>query len=115
MEADHLLMEHQLQETAGELKEAEQALTSRAMSHQASLQRRKSLVGAVVAEVATKGSENPAIMRPSSAPLSKDLDSGSVVMPGGGLVSFDSIRRDFGAMMQAGHILLDPTSLCHGS
>lgn len=100
LEAEHMLMEQQLQETAGELQEAERNLDVRKLGHQASLQRRKSFVETVVADVAEHGPEAPAVMRPGSAPLSKDKLSGSVVMPSGGLVSFDSIRRDFGSMMQ---------------
>ena len=102
MEAEHMLMEQQLQETAGELQEAERVLDIRKLGHQASMQRRKSLVKTVVADIAEHGPEAPAVMRPGSAPLSKDNPSGSVVMPSGGLVSFDSIRRDFGSMMQVG-------------
>ncbi len=102
METEHLLMEQQLQETAGELQEAERVLELRKLGHQASLQRRKSLVKTVVADVTENGPEAPAVMRPGSAPLSKDGQLGSIVMPSGGLVSFDSIRRDFGSMMQVG-------------
>ena len=111
-----MLMEQQLQETAGELQEAERVLGIRKIGHQASLHRRKSLVKTVVADIAEHGPEAPAVMRPGSAPLSKDNQSGSVVMPSGGLISFDSIRRDFGSMMQVGtelherlqHAILSP-------
>lgn len=102
MEAEQLLMEQQLQETAGELQEAERVLDVRELAHQASLQRRKSLVKTVVADVAEHGAEVPAIMRPGSAPLKKEGQSAGIVMPSGGLVSFDSIRRDLGSMMQVG-------------
>lgn len=100
MEAEHLLMEQQLQETAGDLQEAERALHSRATGLQMSLQRRNSTRKLLVAETAENGPEAPAVMRPSSAPLRRESEAGSVVMPSGALVSFDSIRRDFGSMMQ---------------
>lgn len=100
MEAEHLLMEQQLQETAGELQEAERALDSRVLSHKASLQRKQSIVRTVAAEIAEDGPEAPSVMRPGSAPLGRRRESETVVMPGGALVSFDSIRRDFGSMMQ---------------
>ena len=101
MEAEHFLMEQQLQETTGELQEAERALNSRVLLHQASLQRKKGVLKAVVADAAENGPETPAIMRPGSAPLKKESEPGSIITPGGALVSFDSIRRDFGSMMQA--------------
>ncbi len=59
------------------------------------LQRRASLLASIVTETA----EAPGAVRPGSAPLAKGEGEG-VVMPGGALVSLDSIRRDYGAMMQ---------------
>ena len=96
-------MEQQLQETAGELKEAERALNARESTEVASHKRRMSLLKSVVADTAEYGPESPAVLRPGSAPLaplSKDGEQGSVMMPGGVLMTYDSIRRDFAAVMQ---------------
>jgi len=96
------LLEQQLQETAGELVEAERALSSRTIHHQASLQQ----AGPPLQAIVTEAPEVPPAVRPGSAPLVKGEGEG-VVMPGGALVSFDSIRRDYGAMMQVA-----PSCMC---
>ena len=67
-------MEQQLQVTAGDLAEAERRLKKATSKNRSSLR--------------------------SSRSTAEDLESSHIVMAGGHLVSVNSIRRDYGSMME---------------
>lgn len=99
MLADKQQMEQQLQETAGELVEAERELGRRAGGSP------RKFAPNIVAEEALSdagfGPDTPPARVPGRAAEGDDPEAGHIVMAGGGLLAHNSLRQDFDAVMQA--------------
>ena len=98
-------MEHQLQETAGELVDAERELSRRSPSASPRLRRKVALVSGGFEldglNALAVGPDTPPAAHPGRA-AEDDAEAGHIIIAGGGLIAFDNLRKEFDGVMQVG-------------